>query len=116
MRPGVHGNTHVGLRKRRCVVRAVARHGNQVTVELLLADAFQFLFRRRLRHEIVDACFGRNRRGGQRIVTGDHHGFDSHFAQLREAFFDSAFDHVLEFNRAERQHVRGDDERRAAAM
>ena len=69
-----------------------------------------------MRHEIVHACFGRNRRGGQRIVAGDHHGLDSHFAQLREAFLDSAFDHVLELNRAERQHVGRDDERRAAAM
>ena len=32
--PGVHGNTHVGLRERRCVVRAVTGHGNQVTLEL----------------------------------------------------------------------------------
>ena len=40
LRAGVHGNTHVGLRERRCVVRAVAGHGNQVTLGLLLADAF----------------------------------------------------------------------------
>ena len=37
---GVHGNTHVGLRQCRCVIRAVTGHGNQVTLELLLADTF----------------------------------------------------------------------------
>ena len=67
-----------------------------------------------MRHEIVHAGFGCDRRGGQRIVAGDHHGSDSHLAQLREAFLDSAFDHVLELDRAERQHVGRDDERRAA--
>ncbi len=36
LRAGVHGNAHVGLRERRCVVRAVTGHGNQVTLGLLL--------------------------------------------------------------------------------
>ena len=40
LRAGVHGHTHVGLRERRCVVRAVAGHRNQVTIGLLLADPF----------------------------------------------------------------------------
>ena len=60
---------------------------------------FSFCFRRCLRHEIVHARFRRDGRGGQRIVAGDHDGLDSHLAQLREPFLDSAFDHVFELDR-----------------
>ena len=31
--------------------------------------------------EVVDAGLARDRRGGQRIVAGDHHGLDAHGAQ-----------------------------------
>ena len=87
-----------------------------MTLGLLVADAFQFLFRGCLRHEIVHPGFGCDRRGGQRVIAGDHHRFDSHFAQLREALLDSAFDHILELDRAKRQHVGRDDERRASPV
>ena len=66
---------------------------------LFLANAFEFLFRRRLRHEIVHAGFGGDGGGGERIVARDHHGADAHFAQVREAVLDSAFHHVLQFDR-----------------
>ena len=56
----------------------------------------EFVFRRGLGHEIIHAGFGRDRGGGERIVAGDHHGADAHLAELREAFLDSAFDHVLQ--------------------
>ena len=74
-----------------------------------------FCFRRRLRHEIVHARFGGDRGGGERIVAGDHHGADAHLAQVREAFLDAAFDHVLELDHAERRTSSRNDERRATA-
>ena len=43
LRAGVHRDAHVGLRERRRVVRAVAGHGDEMTLGLFLADAFQFL-------------------------------------------------------------------------
>ena len=40
LRAGVHRHAHIGLRERRRVVRAVAGHGDQMTLGLFLADAF----------------------------------------------------------------------------
>ena len=116
LRARVHRHADIRLSERGRVVRAVAGHGDEMTVGLFLTNAFQLLLRRRLRHEIIYARLSRDGGSGQRIVAGDHHRSDSHFAQLREALFDSAFDHVFELDHAERHHVRGDDERRAAAM
>ena len=81
LRAGVHGHADIRLRERGRVVRAVAGHGDEMAVGLFLANAFQLLLRRGLRHEIIHARFGRDGRGGQRIVAGDHHRLDSHFAQ-----------------------------------
>ena len=83
---------------------------------LFVPDAFEFLFRGGLCHEIVHAGFSGNGRGGEWIVAGNHHRLDSHFAQLCETLLDSAFDDIFELDRAERHHVRRDDQRRAAAM
>ena len=116
LRAGVHRDADIGLRERGRVVRPVTGHGDEMTVGLFVANALEFLFRRRLRHEIVHAGLSRDGRGGQRIVAGDHHRLDSHLAQVREALLDSAFDDVFELDRAERHHVRGDDQRSAAAM
>src|ERR1043165_7851580 len=40
LRAGVHGNTDVGLREGWGVIRAIASHGNQMTLRLLLAYPF----------------------------------------------------------------------------
>jgi len=104
------------LRKRRRVVRPVTGHRDQMTFGLFVPDAFEFLFRRRLRHEIIHAGFSCDCCGGEWIVTRDHYRFDSHLSQLREALLDSTFDHIFELDRAERHHVRCDDQRSAAAV
>ena len=52
---------------------------------LLALDQRHLVFRRRLGEEVVDARFGGDRRGGQRVVAGDHHGLDAHRAQLRRS-------------------------------
>src|ERR1700748_1461168 len=57
--PGVIATPNVGLGERRCVVGAVATHRHQLALGLLVANEFQFVFRSRLREEIVDAGFGR---------------------------------------------------------
>ena len=111
---GVHCDADVGLRERGRVVRAVTGHGDQMAFGLFLADALQFFFRRRLGHEIVYTGFSGDGCGGQWIVAGDHHRSDSHLAQLRETFLDSAFDDVFQFDCSERHHVRRDDQRSAA--
>ena len=51
------------------------------------------------------AGFGSNGSSGERVVARDHDGADAHFAQLCEAFLDSAFDDVLQFDHAERCHI-----------
>jgi len=49
-------------------------------LRLFLADALQFVLGRGLRHEIIHTGFGGNCAGGERVVTGDHHGTNSHLA------------------------------------
>ena len=113
---GVHGNADIGLRQRRRVVGAVAAHGDELALGLLVADQTQLVLRRRLGEEIVDSGFRRDRRGGHRIVAGDHDGADAHAAQLGKALADAALDDVLELNDAEEPAVLGDRQRRAARL
>ncbi len=115
LRAGLHGDADVGLRERRRVVGAVAAHGDQPAAGLLLADVGELRLRRGFGEEIVDARLGGDRRGGDRIVAGHHHGADAHGAQRREALLDAGFDDVLEMYDAEQLAVFGDRQRRAAA-
>ena len=116
LRAGIHGDADVGLRQRRRVVGAVAAHGDELALGLLVADEPQLVLGRRLGEEIVDAGFRRDRRRGHRIVAGDHDGADAHAAQLGKALADAALDDVLEVDDAEQPAVLGDGERRAAGL
>ena len=95
LRAGVHRHADVGLGQRGRVVGAVAGHGHQLAFVLLFFDQPHFCFRRRLGEKIIDARFARDRRGGARIVAGDHHRANAHGAEARKAFFDAALHHVL---------------------
>ena len=116
LRAGVHGDADVGLRERRRIVGAVAAHGDELALGLLVADERELVLRRRLGEEIVDAGLRRDRRRGHRVVAGDHDGADAHAAQLGEALADAALDDVLEVDDAEQPAVLGDGERRAAGL
>ena len=96
LRAGVHRHADIGLRQRGRIVGAVAAHRDQLARLLFAADQRELVLGRRLREEIVDPCLGRDRRGGQRIVAGDHHRADAHDAQRAEAFADARLHHVLE--------------------
>ena len=116
MRPGVHGDADIGLRQRGRVVGAVAAHRHQLTLGLLVANELQFVLRRRLREEVIDAGFRGNRRCRHRIVAGDHHSADTHAAQFGETLADAALDDILELDDAEQTAVLGDRERSAAGL
>jgi hypothetical protein len=60
------------------------------SARLVLADQLEFGFGGRFRQEIIDACFGGDRGGGQLVVAGDHDGANPHPAQLRKALLDAA--------------------------
>ena len=111
---GLHGDADIGLRQRRRVIGAVAAHGDEPALGLLGADVGELVLGRRLGDEVVDAGLGGDRRGGDRIVAGHHHGLDAHGAQGVEALLDVGLDHVLEVDDAEQLAVLGDGERRAA--
>ena len=83
--PGVHGHTDVGLCERRSIVRPIARHRHEPSFRLLAPDQRDFVLRRRLRQELVHACFVRDRRGHQGIVARDHHRADPHLAASRRS-------------------------------
>jgi hypothetical protein len=102
------------LRQRGLVVGAIAGHRHQLSLLLLAADQIHFVLRSRFREEIIHPGFSRDRGCGQRIVSGNHHGLDSHGAKLIEALAHSAFHDVLEMNHAEGTAVLGDYQRRSA--
>ena len=100
-RAGVHGDADIGLGQRRRVVGAVAAHGDQLALGLLVADQLELGLGRRLGEEVVDAGLGGDGGRGHRVVAGDHHRADAHAAQLGEALADAALDDVLEVDDAE---------------
>ena len=116
LRSGIHRDAHIGLRERRSVIRPITGHGDEMAVRLFLTDPLQFLFRGRLGHEIVYTRLSSDGRSREWIIAGDHHRFDSHPAQLREAILNSAFDDVFQFDCSERHHIRGNDQGCAAPM
>ena len=91
---------HVGLRQCRGVVRAVARHGNQLARLLLAADVFELVLGTGLGDEVVDAGLLGDVFGRQRIVARHHHGLHAHPAQPLEAFADARLDDVLQLDDA----------------
>ena len=97
---GIHGDTDIGLSQSRRIVGAVAAHGDELALCLLVADQLQLLLWRCLREEIVDAGFRGDCRSGHRVVAGDHDGADAHAAELGEALADAALDDVLELDDA----------------
>ena len=103
---GVHRHADVGLRQRGRVVGAVAGHGDQLPALLLLADQRELGLGRGLGQVVVDARLGRDGRGRQRVVAGDHHGADAGCAHLLEARADAVLDDVLELDDAEHAGVR----------
>ena len=98
---GVHGEAHVGLGESGCVVGAVAGHGDEAAAGLLFFDQVHLVFGRGLGEEIVDAGFGGDGGGGQRVIAGDHDGADAHVAELLEALAHAALDDVFQVHDAQ---------------
>ena len=111
---GVHRDADVGLGEGRGVVGAVAGHGDEPALRLLVADAGDLVLGLRLGDEVVDAGLPGDGGGGERVVAGDHDGADAHAAQLREARGDAGLDRVLEVDEAEDFAVVDDAERCSA--
>ncbi len=116
LRAGIHGDTDIGLGQSRRIVGAVAAHGDELALGLLIADEPQLLLRRGLSEKVVDAGFRGDGRGGHGIVAGDHDGADAHAAKLGKAVADAALDDVLKLNDAEQLAVLGHGKGRAARL
>lgn len=97
----VHGHRHIRLGKSRRIVGAVSGHGDHMALGLQVPDHLEFPFRRRFGQEIVHSGFRRDGGRGERIVAGDHDGFDPHFAQVGELFLDAVLDDVLQVDDAQ---------------
>ena len=114
--PAFMARPDVGLRQRGSVVGAVSGHGDEFALGLLGADQCEFVFRLRLREEIVESRFAGDGRGGERIVAGDHYRADPHGSQLIEALAHTALDDVLQVDGAENLAVFGHQKRRATGI
>ena len=114
LRAGVHRDADVGLGQRGSVVGAVADHGDELALGLFFANEAELGFGGGFGAEVIDAGFGGDRGGGERIVAGDHDGPQAHRAQAGEALLDAILDHVLEIDNAHYTIAIGDDQRRAA--
>src|SRR3546814_13326699 len=114
MRPGVQRETDVGLCECVRIVGPVAAHRDQPPLALFAPDQRELVLRRRLREEIVDSGFRRDRGGGERVIAGDHYRADAHFAKLPETLADSRLDDVLEVALAEQASVPDHHERGVA--
>ncbi len=113
---GVHGDADIGLGECGRVIGAVAAHGDELALGLLLANEPQLFLGRGLGQEIVDAGFGGDCRRGNGIVARDHDGANAHTPQFGKTLADAAFDDVLQMNDAEQFAILGDGERRAAGL
>ncbi len=76
--------------------------------------SFSLASRRRFGQEIVDARFGGNRGGGQRVIARDHDRLNPHVPQFGKALLHAAFDNVLELDHAQHTFAFGHHQRRAA--
>ena len=81
---------------------------------MFLANAFQLLLRRSLRHEVIHPSLGRDGRRREWVVARNHHSADAHFAKMRKALLDSALYHVIQMDDAEHFAALCHDERCAA--
>jgi len=59
--PGIHGDADIRLRQCRGIVGAVAAHGDELALGLLVTDELKFVLRCRLGKEVIDAGLRRNR-------------------------------------------------------
>ncbi len=114
LRAGVHGHADIRLRQRWGVVGAISGHGHEIALALLFADQSEFVLRRGLSQEVIDACLAGDECGSERIVASDHDRANAHHPQPVEALLHPAFDDVLEVERADHPVPVGDDERSAA--
>ena len=105
LRAGIHGHADIGLRERGSIVGSIAGHGHEFPFGLLAFDQRHLVFGLGLSEEIIDARFLGDRRRGERIVSGDHHGANAHRAKLIEALFHAAFDDVGQGYRAQHAAV-----------
>ncbi len=102
------------MRQRRRVVGAVSDHCDELAVGLLLADVSELRLGRALRDEVINACFLRDCRGGERIVARYHDAAHAHPAQTLQALADAGFQNIGEYDDTDDSGAIGDCERCSA--
>ena len=95
LRAGVHGDADIGLRQRRSVIRAVARHGHKLAFGLFALNERHLVFRLGFSEEVVQAGLFGDGSGRQRVVAGDHHSANPHRTELVESLLHPALHNVF---------------------
>src|SRR5699024_5605194 len=98
---GVHGQAHIRLGQGGGVVGAVAGHGDDFSLGLLLFDDADLVFGFALGDKSVYTGLLGNGGCGQGIVAGAHDGFDADGAQTLKTLCHAGLDGVFQVNNAQ---------------
>ena len=111
IRTGANGNAHIGTCQCRCVVNAVANHGNFFAL-LLQTAYFRFLIlRQNLRHHAVSAYLFLYGLRCARVVAGKHYYLQPHALHFFYGRAACRFYPVCQGNNAEQYAVTGKKQR-----
>ncbi|MCY1538799.1 hypothetical protein D9M68_743600 [compost metagenome] len=94
----VHGHTNIGLGQCRGIIGTIAHHCYQAACGLFFFDVVHFIFRFGLRDKVIYSGFFCNEFCRQRIVSGNHYGFNPHFTQTFKTLLYTGFDDILQFD------------------
>ena len=111
LRTRIHGHAHIGLSQCRCVICAVACHGNQMSFRLFLSNQCQFIFGSRFGDEIVHTSFLGNSGGCKTVVTGYHYGLDPHRPESFKPVLKSSFHDVFQVDNTQNLGPGSNDKR-----
>ena len=115
IRSGADGDADVRTGERRCVVDAVADHGN-FAFFLQLADDGFFSVRQYAGDNLVYACLSADRACCARIVAGEHHDVNPHVLQRADGLGAVLLNDVCNGDHAQQHFVSGEEERRLALL
>ena len=114
VRARTNRNAAIGTRKRRCIVDAVANHGNLAALALLLAHDTLLVLREHLSDHIGHAQLGCDGLRGFLVVAGEQRYVNVHTAQCFDCRLAGRLEHISDRKNADNLTVCREEQRRFA--